>query len=218
MKTHLSSNMLTYLYTIPVTRKSEYPHLLTYLFTHVSFYDVFRNIWCHIISDLWNDKLAWLWKEEIGPKSRYDPTIHLEELNKPMKNFSHDGLLPHKNQNHVESATTKPICLSSTCYRFTEWQSAARLEALLRTVLCRVARFIWHNLAAGFNRNAVLCIVRQVLYRYLCLPIHHMPEAVLQLDRCSNTFPRVQVHIPFSLLWVPADRTSSHRITSKIKI
>jgi hypothetical protein len=45
-----------------------------------------------------------------------------------------------------------------------------------------------------------------------------MPEVVIQLDRCSNTFPRVQVHVPFSLIWVPADRTSSHWITSKIKI
>jgi hypothetical protein len=41
--------------------------------------------------------LAWLWKEEMGPKSRYDPTIHLEELRKPIKNFSHGGLFSGQN-------------------------------------------------------------------------------------------------------------------------
>lgn len=177
-----------------------------------------------MVSDLCNDKLAWLWKEEMDPKSGYDPAIHLEELSKPIKKTSvmmayflvniWSGPL----QNHFGSATTdQPACLIE-CYRFTEQQSAARLEALLRTVQCCVVRFLWHNLAAGLNGNAVLCVVRQVLYHYFCLPIHHMPEAVLQLGRCSNTFPRMQVHVPFSLIWVPADRTSSHSITTKIKI
>lgn len=135
-----------------------------------------------------------------------------------MKHFSHNSLFPSKNVNQstpkimLEMPPLNQLACLVKCYRFTEWQSAARLETLPGAVQCSVGRFIWHNLAAGLNRNAVLCIVRQVLYHYFRLPIHHMPEAVLQLDWRSNMFLRVQVHSLFSFIWVSAEGTQDKDI------
>ena len=120
MKTHLSSNYEhTFTQFLQRVNKEKWVSTsVTYFFTHVSFYDSFQTIQCHMLSALWNDKLARLCKEEMGPKSRYEPTIHLEELSKPIKTSVMMAYFPVKIwsgplQNHVTGATTEPTCLSS---------------------------------------------------------------------------------------------------------